>query len=188
ILTAEGHNSGTDRITEVVQLLNLTEDEIIINVQGDEPLIDPQLIDQLAEFIQREQTEVATLAHPIQSEEEIFNPNIVKVVLDKLQHAMYFSRAPIPFYRDGFSSRSEFKLPESLNLLRHIGMYAYTTRFLKSYTQMPTCPLEQVESLEQLRALYNGYKIAVLTTNLIPHGGVDTIEDLDRVRQVLINS
>jgi len=185
VLTQEKHKTGTDRLSEVATLLNLADNEIVVNVQGDEPLIDPQLINQLAEFIVHQQTEIATIAHPIYQEDEIFNPHIVKVVLDKLNNALYFSRAPIPFYRDGFMDRTQFKLPQNLNLLRHIGIYAYTAKFLKTYTQMADCALEHTECLEQLRALYNGHKIAVLTTPLTPVAGVDTLEDLQRIRQVV---
>lgn len=184
IMTKEEHNSGTDRIAEVATKLNLPSGDIIVNVQGDEPLIDPALIDNLAQFIFEKKSEFATIAHPILSEEEIFNPNIVKVVLDKNSNALYFSRSPIPFYRDGFTNRANaFKLPEQLKLLRHIGMYAYSVNFLNSYSQMMPSPLEQIEALEQLRILYNGQKIAVLVSDIIPEGGVDTLDDLQRVRQ-----
>lgn len=186
VMTRADHKSGTDRIAEVVQLLGLAQDEIIVNVQGDEPLIDPGLIDNLAEFIMQKKAAVATLAHPILTEEEIFNPNFVKVVLDKNSNALYFSRSPIPFYRDGFVNRAHnFHLPQQLDLLRHMGIYAYTVAFLNNYSKMPPSPLENVEALEQLRVLYNGEKIAVLVTEIIPEGGVDTLEDLQRVRQVL---
>jgi 3-deoxy-manno-octulosonate cytidylyltransferase (CMP-KDO synthetase) len=186
IMTREDHKSGTDRIAEVAKLLNLSSTEIIVNVQGDEPLIDPKLINNLAKFIINKQAEFATIAHSISTEEEIFNPNIVKVVLDKNSNALYFSRSPIPFYRDGFTNRAhEFKLPQQLNLLRHIGMYAYSVNFLNNYSKMPVSPLEEVECLEQLRVLYAGHKISVLISNMIPEGGVDTLEDLQRVRQTL---
>lgn len=187
VMTKITHNSGTDRLAEVAHLLNLNDDQVVINVQGDEPLIDPQLINQLADFIHEKKTEIATIAHPIYKEDEIFNPNVVKVVLDKLNNALYFSRSAIPYYRDGFTKDKEFKLPESLNLLRHLGIYAYSVKFLKSYNQMPHCPLENVECLEQLRALYNGYKIAVLTSSILPEAGVDTLEDLERIRKLVMN-
>ncbi len=187
IMTKETHNSGTDRLAEVSALLGLASDEIVINVQGDEPLINPLLIDALAEFIIGKNSMLATIAHPIIDEDEIFNPNVVKVVLDRIDNALYFSRAPIPYYRDGFISRNEFKLPQNINILRHIGIYAYSVKFLQEYSKIQPCPLEQVESLEQLRALYNGYSISVLTTTIIPEVGVDTIEDLQRVRQIITN-
>jgi 3-deoxy-manno-octulosonate cytidylyltransferase (CMP-KDO synthetase) len=186
VMTRNDHHSGTDRIAEAASNLGLADDDIIINVQGDEPLIDHTLIDDLAKFTNTKQAEFATIAHPIHTEAEIFNSHIVKVVLDKDSNALYFSRSPIPFYRDGFNNPiNEFKLPTQLNLLRHIGMYAYSGEFLKNYSQLPVSPLESVEALEQLRILYNGHKIAVLVSNIIPEGGVDTIDDLKRVRQTL---
>ncbi len=186
VMTRNDHHSGTDRIAEAASNLGLADDDIIINVQGDEPLIDYGLINDLAAFIIDKKAEFATIAHPIHTEAEIFNPHIVKVVLDKDSNALYFSRSPIPFYRDGFNNPlNKFKLPTQLNLLRHIGMYAYTGAFLKNYSQMPVSPLESVEALEQLRILYNGHKIAVLVSDIIPEGGVDTIDDLQRVRQAL---
>ena len=188
VMTKVEHNSGTDRLAEVAHLLQLEDNQIIINVQGDEPLIDPNLINQLADFIYEKKTDIATIAHLINAEDEVFNPNIVKVVLDKDSNALYFSRSPIPYYRDGFTNRNEFKIPAELPILRHIGMYAYSVKFLKQYNQMPSCTLENVECLEQLRALYNGHKIAVLNSNSIPEAGVDTLQDLQRVRQLLANN
>lgn len=185
LMTKESHNSGTERLVEVANLLNLPDDEIIINVQGDEPLIDPILINQLADFIREKNTPVATIAHHITQEDEIFSPNVVKVVLDKDNNALYFSRASIPFYRDGFSKHKGFKLPEILPIFRHIGIYAYNAGFLKQYGKLEHCALENVECLEQLMVLYNGYKIAVLTSNITPQAGVDTLEDLQRIRQIV---
>lgn len=185
VMTDSNHQSGTDRIAEVVEKLKLSPNEIIVNVQGDEPLIDPELINGLAKFIAEKQTAIATIAHPINSQEEIFNPNVVKTVLSHDNIAMYFSRAPIPYYRDGYNSPQQFQTPQNINILRHIGIYAYQVSFLNIYHQLPTCPLEQVEALEQLRALYNGYKIAVMTSINAPAAGVDTMEDLLRVRQVI---
>lgn len=186
VMTREEHNSGTDRIAEVAVQLGLAAHETIVNVQGDEPLIDAGLINNLAEFVFNKSAQFATIAHPIKSEEEIFNPNIVKVVLDKDSNALYFSRSAIPFYRDGFSNRvHDFKLPQQLDMLRHIGMYAYSVSFLNSYSSMAPSELESTEALEQLRVLYNGYKIAVLVSDKIPEGGVDTLEDLQRVRQII---
>lgn len=186
VMTSKDHHSGTDRIAEVASNLGLAPAEIIVNVQGDEPLIDPNLINNLAQFTFTKKAEFATIAHPIMTQDEIFNPNVVKVVLDKDSNALYFSRSPIPFYRDGFTNiANNFKLPSQLNLLRHIGMYAYSVAFLNSYSEMPVSPLESVEALEQLRVLYNGHKVAVLISDIIPEGGVDTAEDLQRVRQIL---
>lgn len=186
IMTGVEHQSGTDRIAEVVEKLELSSDEIIVNVQGDEPLIDPELINSLAQFIAKKKTSIATIAHPIHSSDEIFNPNVVKTVLDKDNLALYFSRAPIPYYRDGYNNSHDFEVPHQLNILRHIGIYAYKVSFLNIYNQLPICPLEQVEALEQLRAIYNGYKIAVMTTASAPAAGVDTLEDLLRVRQIIL--
>lgn len=190
-LTSTNHESGTARITEVVSELKIPDNEIIINVQGDEPLIEPKLINQLAEFISQKANEdnsikIATIAHPINDKNEAFNSNIVKTVLDTNSNALYFSRAPIPFYRDGFSNKPHsVTLPPQLKMLRHIGIYAYTVGFLKSYSQLAVSAIEQVESLEQLRVLYHGYKIAVFQSNVVPAVGVDSFEDLERVRKIL---
>lgn len=186
IMTADTHTSGTERLAEAANILGLADNEIVINIQGDEPLIEPVLINELAQFIVTKATDFATIAHKIENEEEIFNPHIAKVVLDKDSNALYFSRSAIPFYRDGFTERNHhFKLPTQLDILRHIGIYAYNVAFLKQYCQMPASPLEQVEMLEQLRALYNGHKVAVLVSDITPATGVDTLEDLQRVRQIL---
>lgn len=185
LMTSPEHHTGTDRISEVVKKLGLAHDEIIINVQGDEPLIDPELIDQLAEFTYAKETAIATIAHSIISPDEIFNPNVVKVVLNHDDLALYFSRAPIPYFRDGYTNTNNFQMPKQLHILRHIGIYAYQVSFLDIYHQLPPCPLEQVEALEQLRALYNGYKIAVMTTSHAPAAGIDTLEDLVRIRQII---
>lgn len=183
VLTSDKHTSGTDRLAEVVKILNLSNDEIIINVQGDEPLIEPELINDLAKFISEKKSPIATLAHPIN--EDIFNPNIVKTVLDAKQNALYFSRAPIPYYRDGYANLNNYSLPTNLPVLRHVGIYAYSVEFLNKYTTLTHSPIEMVESLEQLRALYHGYNISVLTINTPPKPGVDTLEDLEKVRQLL---
>lgn len=188
ILTSSSHQTGTDRLAQAVEILNYADDEIIVNVQGDEPLIDPQVINDLANFIISKKTGVATIAHKIFTENEIFNSNIVKVVLDINSNALYFSRAPIPYYRDGFAEKLNFTLPDGINFLRHIGMYAYTVEFLKNYNKMPVSLCEEVEKLEQLRILYNGQKLSVLISDIIPEGGVDTIEDLQRVRQIIANN
>lgn len=179
VMTSDTHNSGTERIHEACQKLEFKNDEIIINVQGDEPFIEPSLINELAKFMQKRS--FATVAHPINTKEEICNPNVVKVVLDHKQNALYFSRATIPYYRDGFNSDS-FTLPSTLSILRHIGIYGYTVDFLKQYVNLKPTHLEQIEALEQLRPLYYGHKIAVLTTKLKLESGIDTIEDLNRAR------
>jgi len=176
IMTSSKHQSGTDRLCETVQLLNLSNrEQIIINVQGDELFIDPCLINELADFISNKKSHMATVAYPVTNEKEIFNPNIVKVVLDSLQNALYFSRAPIPFHRDGCQT--------TLNCLRHIGIYGYTVKFLENYSQMAECTLEQIECLEQLRVLYNGFKIAVLISKNNHEAGIDTLDDLNRARE-----
>jgi 3-deoxy-manno-octulosonate cytidylyltransferase (CMP-KDO synthetase) len=180
-MTRDDHPSGTDRIAEVAAAAGLADDAVIVNVQGDEPLMDPALIDACAAQITRD-VPMATLAHPVSDSAEVFNPNVVKVVLDAAGHALMFSRAPLPWHRDAFANDSR-QLPAGYQALRHIGMYAYRHDFLQRYPQLPVAPLEQVEALEQLRVLWHGYRIAVHVTNVAPPGGVDTPEDLARVRQ-----
>jgi 3-deoxy-manno-octulosonate cytidylyltransferase (CMP-KDO synthetase) len=152
-----------------------------VNVQGDEPLIDPDLIDATAALISLE-VPMATVAHPISEIADVFNPNVVKVVLDRLGRALSFSRAPIPWHRDGFSKTHE-QMPEGYLALRHIGLYAYSNRFLQLYPTLSVSPLEQTEALEQLRAMWHGHAIAVHLTESSPPAGVDTPEDLARVRE-----
>lgn len=189
VMTDSKHNSGTDRIAEVAKSLGLYGHEIVVNVQGDEPLINPELINQLAKFTFDKSAGFATVARHISNTADLFNPNVVKVVLDKDSNALYFSRSPIPFYRDGsWSDSTKAKLPDELNILGHIGMYSYTVDFLSQYSKFSPSPLEQVEALEQLRTLYNGHSIAVLISNLPHHAGVDTLEDLQRIRHTLTQS
>lgn len=180
MLTRADHPSGTDRIAEVAARLQLPEDAVVVNIQGDEPLIDPELVRATAARVGGS-VPMATAAHVIDTPEELFNPNVVKVVLDKDGHALYFSRAVIPWHRDGFA-RTQAVLPDGYQPLRHIGLYAYTHAFLQHYPALPVSPLESMESLEQLRVLWHGYKIAVHLTPTIPLAGVDTQEDLERVR------
>lgn len=180
-MTRDNHPSGTDRIAEVAAAAGLADDAVVVNVQGDEPLMDPALIDACAAQITRD-VPMATLAHPISDSVDVFNPNVVKVVLDAAGHALMFSRAPLPWHRDAFANDSR-QLPAGYQALRHIGMYAYRQDFLQRYPQLPVAPLEQAEALEQLRVLWHGYRIAVHVTNDAPLGGVDTPEDLVRVRQ-----
>lgn len=183
VMTRADHASGTDRIAEVVDRLGLADDRVLVNLQGDEPLIDPLLIDRVAGLLANGQAEMATLAHPIADAAEMFNPNVVKAVVDRAGRALYFSRAPIPFARDGFAvDRSQ--LPADLPVLRHIGIYAYRAGFLKTYAALQPAPLETCEVLEQLRALWYGYSIAVATVAEAPAAGVDTPEDLERVRRL----
>ena len=180
-MTSPHHQSGTERITEVVDTLGWTDDVIIVNLQGDEPLIPPEYINLAAQSLAgQNQAGIATLATGIQRKEEIFNPNAVKVVLDKFGYALYFSRAPIPWYRDGFSN-AESALPAQACYLRHIGLYAYTAGFLRRYRQWPASALENVEALEQLRILWYGEKMRVEVVAESPEAGVDTPEDLQRV-------
>jgi 3-deoxy-manno-octulosonate cytidylyltransferase (CMP-KDO synthetase) len=181
LLTRLDHPSGSDRLAEASQLLGLKHDDIVINVQGDEPLIDPELINQVALLLQNRPTaSMSTAAHEIHLLEDFANPNVVKVVMDQSQLALYFSRAPIPWWRDG-NAQGLTKLPTPAPL-RHIGIYGYRVGFLQSFPLLPAAPVENCEALEQLRALWHGHKIAVHVTNTAPGPGVDTPEDLERVR------
>jgi len=178
VMTRIDHASGTDRIAEVAQNLGWNDDEIVVNVQGDEPLIDPQLIEQVAQHLAQSQGAVmATACHAIHDEASLLNPNVVKVVMDANGTALYFSRAPIPYPRDEAHKKN-------LNAYRHIGIYAYRVGFLKKYATLAPSDLEKIESLEQLRVLYHGFKIGVTITQTAPASGVDTQEDLDYVRSV----
>jgi 3-deoxy-manno-octulosonate cytidylyltransferase (CMP-KDO synthetase) len=184
MLTRADHVSGTDRIAEVALREGWQDDAIVVNVQGDEPLIDSVLISEVAETLANNKEAVmATACHGIHNKADFINPNIVKVVLDKQGHALYFSRAPIPYPRDSFAGDSE--LPSGMPVYRHIGIYAYRTKFLHQYAHIPPAPIEQYESLEQLRVLYQGYKIAVAITDNAPATGVDTESDLAYVRSVI---
>jgi len=185
LLTRQDHLSGSDRLAEACQLLELQADDVVVNVQGDEPLILPQLIDDVALLLtQRPEASMSTAAHAIASLEEFMNPNVVKLVMDNRQLALYFSRAPIPWWRDGQLSGSFHTLPEPAPL-RHIGIYGYRAGFLSIFPNLTPAPLETMESLEQLRALWHGHRIAVHVTEQAPGPGVDTPEDLKRVRQLL---
>jgi 3-deoxy-manno-octulosonate cytidylyltransferase (CMP-KDO synthetase) len=177
-LTKANHISGTDRIAEVVTQQQWPDNTIIVNVQGDEPLIPPELISAVAEHLhQHPACAIATACHAIQDEAAMHNPNVVKVVLDKNSNALYFSRAAIPFQRDTTAQKPS-------TLLRHIGIYAYRAGFLRSYSQLTPCETEQLEALEQLRALHHGYKIGVVTAAHAPPGGVDTQQDLENTQQI----
>jgi 3-deoxy-manno-octulosonate cytidylyltransferase (CMP-KDO synthetase) len=186
VLTRENHESGTERIAEVAEKFGWADDTIIVNLQGDEPLLPAEYIRQVAHALANQyQAGIATLAAKIHDTEEIFNSNAVKVVLDKHGYALYFSRAPIPWNRATFSTTKE--MPTSVPYLRHIGMYAYTASFLKKYCAWESSPLEQIESLEQLRILWHGEKVLVQRVEETPPSGVDTIEDLQRVEAILQN-
>jgi 3-deoxy-manno-octulosonate cytidylyltransferase (CMP-KDO synthetase) len=181
-LTHAHHQSGTDRIAEVVEQHDWPDDTIVVNVQGDEPLIPPSLIRAVAQHLyDHPECAIATACHPIHDEAAMRNPNIVKVVLDKDSNALYFSRAPIPWPRDAFA-RNE-TLPENFAVLRHIGIYAYRAGFLRIFRHLAPAAIEQAEALEQLRALWHGYKIGVTVTAETPPGGVDTEEDLLAARK-----
>lgn len=183
VMTGEYHESGTTRLAEAAQLLGLSADTVVVNVQGDEPLIDPQLVDQTAAVLVENGAPMATAAHEIHDFDEFMNPNVVKVVLSRQGRALYFSRAPIAYPRDSMRA-GERTLPQAAAPLRHIGIYAYRAGFLNEYAQMSASPLENIESLEQLRVLWHGHPIAVEIVAQAPAAGVDTQEDLERVRAV----
>jgi 3-deoxy-manno-octulosonate cytidylyltransferase (CMP-KDO synthetase) len=180
VLTGSHHPSGSDRLAEACELLGLPDDAIVVNVQGDEPLMDPQLVTDVAHLLaRRPQAAMSTAAHALDSVADFHNPNVVKVVLDAQHMALYFSRAPIAFPRD-----TPDQLPSPAPL-RHIGIYAYRASFLRLFPKLAQAPLERTESLEQLRALWHGHRIAVHITQHAPGPGVDTPEDLERVRRLL---
>ena len=189
VLTDSHHPSGSDRLAQACTLLQLPDDSIVVNVQGDEPLIDPQLPQAVAQLLAATPAaSMATAAHPLSNWADLCNPNIVKVVCDAQQLALYFSRAPIPWWRDGYANAStaiESALCQQPAPLRHIGIYAYRVGFLKQFPLLPQAPIEQAESLEQLRALWHGHRIAVHTTPHAPGPGVDTAEDLAAVRALV---
>lgn len=182
ILTRANHPTGTDRLAEAVAQLGLTDDAIVVNVQGDEPLIDPTLIDAVAQLLQdHPEADIATCACPLSDAESLFNPNVVKVVCGADGRALYFSRAPIPWARDALAS-GERVLAAGLPALHHIGLYAYRVSFLRRFPDLPQGILERFETLEQLRALEHGHTIVVHRTSEPPLAGVDTPADLERVR------
>ena len=194
IVTRGDHATGTDRLAEVATQLQLSDDEIVVNVQGDEPLIDPELVDAVAELLQdRPQASISTAAHAITTLEDYLSPNVVKVVLDRQAHAMYFSRSPIPMARDfpgqlwwnGAPTAGAADLHAAAPL-RHIGIYGYRARFLRLFPSLARAPLEIAEALEQLRAMWHGHKVAVHITDRSPGPGVDTPEDLERVRRIVM--
>lgn len=186
-MTREDHCSGTDRLAEVVALQGWTDDTIVVNVQGDEPLIPPGLIKAVAQHLHdHPECAIATACHPIHDAEALRNPNIVKAVLDKDGNALYFSRAPIPYPRDAFANGEV--LPSNMPILRHIGIYAYRASFLSIYNQLTPAAIEQIEALEQLRALWHGYKIGVTITHDAPPSGVDTEQDLFAARALFAAS
>ncbi len=183
-MTSPDHPSGTDRLEEVSRLLGLQPEQVVVNVQGDEPLIPPAVINQVARNLVHNQAEIATLCEPITAKEDLFDPNIVKVVMTESGKALYFSRAPIPWGRDTFATLGE-TLPDNCGYYRHLGLYAYQVKVLHEFVRWKPSPLEITEKLEQLRALWHGLNIhvAVAAETLPP--GVDTPKDLERVRQSL---
>jgi 3-deoxy-manno-octulosonate cytidylyltransferase (CMP-KDO synthetase) len=181
MLTRDDHATGSDRLAEACTLLGLDGDDLVVNVQGDEPLLDPRMIDDCAMLLaQHPDCVMSTAAHAIDTSDEYDNPNVVKVVLDAAGRALYFSRAPIPWWRDARASGSA-ALPAAAPL-RHIGLYAYQAGFLRRFPQLAISPLEQIEALEQLRVLWHGERIVVHVSESRPGPGVDTPEDLERVR------
>ncbi len=188
VMTSPEHASGTDRLEEVARKLGFEPEHRVVNVQGDEPLIPPALIDQVAENLERyPDASIATLCERIHDIESVFNPNVVKVVFDRDGMAHYFSRAPIPWARDAWATQTPFdsamvSLPDGIGYFRHIGIYGYRASVLGDFVTWPPAPTERVESLEQLRALYNGAGIHVDIAVQAPAPGVDTEADLERVR------
>ena len=182
VMTRSDHLSGSDRLAEACEILKLKDQEIVVNVQGDEPLIAPESIDAVAKLLAtRDDCSMSTLAHAIDAVEEFSSPHVVKVVLDARDTALYFSRAPIAWWRDGFSDGIHH-LPSPAPL-RHVGLYAYRVAFLRVFPQLTPAPLEMLESLEQLRALWHGHRIAVHVSEHAPGPGIDTPDDLARVRR-----
>jgi 3-deoxy-manno-octulosonate cytidylyltransferase (CMP-KDO synthetase) len=180
--TRADHASGSDRLAEAATLLGLADEAIVVNLQGDEPLIEPGLLRACAELLAaRPDCVMSTVAHAIDDPSEFRNPNVVKLVMDAQQRALYFSRAPLPWWRDA----PEPATPAAGHTLRHVGLYAYRAGFLRKFPALPPSPLEQLESLEQLRVLWHGERIAVHVSATRPGMGVDTPEDLERVRQLL---
>ena len=186
VMTREDHRSGTDRIAELTERLAWGDQDIVVNLQGDEPLIDPALVRAVAAALAADSlAAIATASCAITDTEDFFNPNVVKVVTDAARRALYFSRAPIPWHRDGFAA-DRSSLPADLAARRHIGLYAYRVAFLRRYQSLAPAPLETCESLEQLRALWHGYAISVVEWASTPSAGVDTADDLARVTQIFV--
>ncbi len=202
VMTREDHPTGSDRLAQAATLLELPDDEIVVNVQGDEPLVPPALVGTLAAHLAEcPSAAIATVAHPIRALDEFLDPNVVKVVTDATGRAMYFSRAPVPYPRDamragGSPDASHLSQPHralaaqpagdalaTARPLRHVGIYAYRCAFLRRFPQLARAPAEEAESLEQLRAMWHGYAIAVMQIDAAPPGGVDTPADLERVRR-----
>lgn len=187
VLTRENHASGSDRLAEACERLHLGEQDIVVNVQGDEPLMDPTLVQAVADLLNKTPSAaMSTAAHAIESVADFTNPNVVKVVVDAAGLAMYFSRAPIAWWRDGFAEGIRDLPP--MAPLRHIGIYAYRVGFLVGFPALPQAPIEVTEALEQLRAMWHGHRIAVHVSPHSPGPGVDTPEDLERVRNLFLQN
>lgn len=187
VMTRADHESGTDRLQEVVSILALPPDDIVVNVQGDEPLIPSAVINQVAKNLaMHPEASVATLSEPLESVEQVFDPNVVKVVADIHQLALYFSRAPIPWDRNNYQSTPP-SLPDGIAVQRHIGLYAYRVDLLHKFVTWPLAALESIEKLEQLRVLANGHRIHIAEACEPVPGGIDTQSDLQRVRELLNN-
>lgn len=185
VMTRADHPTGTDRLAEVVELRGWGDDTLVVNVQGDEPLIEPEIIARTAAQLDRSGAAIATVAHPIVDAADFFNPNVVKVVCRADGDAAYFSRAPIPYARDHFAREAGGEtLPDGLPAHRHVGLYAYRASFLRAYAGLAPAPTEQFEALEQLRALWHGYRITVALIEAAPAPGVDTPEDAERMRKL----
>ncbi|MDM0013180.1 3-deoxy-manno-octulosonate cytidylyltransferase [Variovorax sp. J22P168] len=183
LLTRTDHASGSDRLAEACVQLGLADDALVVNVQGDEPLIAAELIDAVAQALaDHPDAAMSTAAHAIDSLEDFLNPNVVKAVLDAAGNALYFSRAPIPWWRDGSTAAGPKALPTAPAPLRHIGIYGYRAGFVRAFPSLPPAPIEATEALEQLRALWHGHRIAVHVSDHAPGPGIDTPEDLARVR------
>lgn len=184
-MTSESHRSGTDRIAEAIEAMGIDDDEIVVNLQGDEPLMPPALIDQVVDCLRNHgKAAMATAAHSIEHENDYLDPNVVKVVTDAEGYALYFSRAAIPWHRDAMSAGATPSAPGH----RHIGLYVSRAEFIRRYTSWDPCPLEQAEALEQLRVLWHGERIAVCDAIEQPGPGVDTPADLERVRSLICGS
>lgn len=184
VLTSDSHPTGTDRLAEAVSILGLRDDEIVVNLQGDEPLMPVDVMRDVATLLaEHPDWAMTTAAHTLSSVEDFLNPNVVKVTTDVTGRALTFSRAPMPWPRDHFRE-TKTSLPAGFTALHHLGLYAYRVAFLKAFPTLAQAPLEKFESLEQLRALYYGYEIGVLTLDAALPAGVDTEDDLERVRKV----
>ena len=185
-MTATHHRSGTERIAEVIEQCELDDDEIIVNLQGDEPMMPPACLDQVAGLLNEQDADapMATLCEQIHSAADIFDPNTVKAIMDQHGYAMYFSRAPIPWHRNSFNDATS-EMPDGQAYYRHIGLYAYRAGFIRHYLEAEVCPLERTESLEQLRVLYMGHKIRIAPAIESTGPGVDTEADLNRVEALL---